>query len=189
MFLNVSRKYYISTIAWKVRKQVFTCSLRKYSSTIFKISVQSWKGRHLPLGKSVCKYSLPKCEDRPGCGWSSSEEDVLVGSSPGHSDPEAGLWSGSSLLPPPLALEGPAPGPGGRRGSPLWYAGPSASHRTWWSPPRGCSSYRDGRTETTMGSGALWLGHPEAVESQNRKRSDSVRLWKQKKTGVKKPRP
>lgn len=181
-----------STIALKVRKRVFTFSLGKHPITIFKMSVRSWKGRHSLLGKSVCKYSLPKCEDRPGCGWSSSGEAFREGSCRGHLDRRLaalGSMLAHSLWLPPRALWGPAPGPAGRKGSPPWSAGPSASRKTWWLLLGLVLLTRMDTQKPLADQRCWWPGSPGAAEGQRRKRSDSVFLWKEKNTGMKKWRP
>lgn len=102
----------------KARVNIF---LKKYSFTIFKISVKSQKGKHSPREKSVYKYSPLTYEDRLGSYWSFFEEDFFVHSSQGHPDRWAELLchSLSFLLSLPPAPWEPAQVPVRTKGIPL----------------------------------------------------------------------
>lgn len=137
MFLNAWWKIVklsTSTIALKVRKRVFTFSL-EIPITIFKMSVRSLKGQALTR-KSVCKYSLPKCEDRLAAAGlplrGKPSRRVLV------RDTWTDAWlPWGSCWPTPVASSsgslGTRPGPGEGQAVPQDLVGPSASRRTWWS--------------------------------------------------------
>lgn len=77
------------------------------------------------------------------------------------------------------ALWGPAPGPAGRRGSPLWSAGPSASRRTWWSLLGLVLLTRMDTQKPLVDQRCWWPGSP-GLQKVRGERGVTAFLWKEK---------